>query len=109
MRERYCKVCKGWHSLEKEWPSNCLPERNLARSDLPTPRLIRDGLDDVWNPVDGKVYSSKSAYYGAVKAAGYEIAGSDSSIMTAHEKPPTPLKTAPGLKDAIRQAWDTHS
>lgn len=86
-----------------------MPERNLARSDLPTPRLIRDGLDDVWNPVDGRTYDSKSAYYNAVKAAGCEIAGNDSSITQAHEKPAPALKVAPGLKDDLKRAWESHS
>jgi hypothetical protein len=106
--QRFCKVCRSWHDLDAPWPDNCLPERNLARSDLPTPRLIRDGLDNVWNPVDGRTYDSKSAYYSAVKAAGCEIAGNDSSITQAHEKP-RDVKPPPGLKDALRQAWDQHS
>lgn len=104
MAHRFCKICRGWHDLDRPWPDNCLPERTFTRADLPAPRLIRDGLDDVWNPVDGRRYSSKSAYYAAVKAAGCEIAGSDSSIATAHEKS-RELKTTPGLKDALKQAW----
>lgn len=106
--QRFCKVCKGWHDLDQPWPSNCAPERNMVRADLPSPRLIRDGLDNVWNPVDGKIYDSKSAYYGTVKRAGYEIAGNDSSISTAHEKA-RDLKTAPGLKDTLKQAYEQHS
>lgn len=108
MAQRFCKICRGWHSLEEPWPSNCAPERILTRSDLPAPLLIRDGLDDVWNPVDGRKYDSKSAYYAAVKAAGCEIAGSDSSLATAHEKPAA-VKTPDGLKDTLKQAFDQHS
>lgn len=108
MAERFCKVCRGWHDLDRPWPDNCRPERNLARSDLPTPQLIRDGLDSVWNPVDGKVYDSKSAYYGAVRRAGCEIAGNDSSVARAHEKA-REAKTPGGLKDTLKQAWDSHS
>jgi hypothetical protein len=94
--------------MDAPWPSNCLPERNWNRADLAAPLLIRDGLDDVWNPVDGRKYDSKSAYYAAVKAAGCEIAGSDSSIATAHEKSTT-VKTPEGLKDTLKQAFDQHS
>lgn len=107
--QRFCKLCRGWHDLDAPWPSNCAPERNWNRADLPAPLLIRDGLDDVWNPVDGRRYDSKSSYYAAVKAAGCEIAGSDSSISAAHEKPAPAPKTAPGLKDALKQAYDQHS
>lgn len=108
MTERFCKVCRGWHDLDHPWPDNCRPERNLARSDLPTPRLIRDGLDDVWNPADGKTYSSKSAYYAAVKAKGLEIAGNDSSITKAHEKA-VETSSLPSLKDDLKAAWDANT
>lgn len=108
MTQRFCKTCRGWHDLDRPWPDNCLPERNWNRADLPSPRLIRDGLDDVINPIDGRPYSSKSAYYRKVREAGCEIAGSDSSIMNAHEKP-VEVKTPSGLKDDLKAAWDAHS
>lgn len=108
MAERFCKVCRGWHDLDRPWPDNCRPERNMARSDFATPRLIRDGLEDVWNPVNGKVYDSKSAYYRAVRDAGCEIAGNDSSVMDAHERPVT-VSTPGGLQDDLKQAWEQHS
>ena len=57
------------------------------RSDLPCPMLIRDGLDDVVNPCDGKPYSSKRAYYAAVRAAGCEIAGNDPAITRQKDVP----------------------
>ena len=80
----------------------------MARSDLPVPQLIRDGLDDVWNPVNGKTYDSKSAYYRAVKDAGCSIAGNDSSITKAHER--TIETTAPkGLKDDLKAAWEANT
>lgn len=108
MTQRFCKVCRGWHDMDRPWPDNCRPERNWNRADYPSPRLIRDGLEDIWNPVDGKVYDSKSAYYGAVKRAGCEIAGNDSSVTHAHEKP-VEYKTSPGLKDELKAAWEQHS
>lgn len=72
-----------------------------ARSDLPTPMIIRDGLDDVVNPIDGKPYSSKSAYYRTVRQAGCEIAGNDPAIM----KPSAPerLKVRPSVEAAYRR------
>lgn len=109
MTQRFCRCCRGWHDLDQPWPSNCAPERNWNRADLPAPRLIRDGMDATWNPADGRVYDSKSSYEKAVKAKGLVIAGNDSSISTAHEKPAAPPKTAPGLKDALKNAWDAHS
>ena len=109
-RARYCRICGDWHDLEAPWPDNCRPEPIWAASDLPRPQLIRDGLDDVWNPVDGKRYSSKQAYYKAVRASGNEIAGNDKSITEYHEriKDKKP-KAAPGLKDDLKRAWETHT
>ena len=108
MTQRWCRVCGGWHDLDLPWPDNCRPERNWAQSDLPAPRLIRDGLDGVWNPVDNKIYDSKSAYYGAVKRAGCEIAGNDSSVTTAHEKA-REIKTPSGLKETLKAAFESNS
>ncbi|HLO79208.1 MAG TPA: hypothetical protein VK196_22345 [Magnetospirillum sp.] len=108
MTERFCKCCRGWHSLDRPWPDNCRPERNWNRADFAMPRLIRDGLDDVWNPADNKIYDSKSNFEKAVKAKGLVIAGNDSSITQAHEKPAT-VKTPGGLKEDLKQAWEANS
>lgn len=108
MTQRFCKSCRGWHDLDAPWPSNCLPERNLARADLPTPRVISDALPDLWNPADGRIYDSKSNFEKAVKAKGLVIAGNDSSITQAHERA-VERAPPPGLKDDLKRAWDTHS
>lgn len=108
MAQRFCKICRGWHDLDRPWPDNCLPERILTRADLAAPRLIRDGLADVWNPVDNKIYDSKSAYYRAVRDAGCEIAGNDSSVTQAHERQ-VAQQTPAGLADDLKAAWNQHS
>lgn len=106
--QRFCKVCRGWHSLDAPWPSNCAPERNWNRADLPSPRLIRDGMDPTWNPADGRTYDSKSRFESAVRAKGLVIAGNDSSLTNATERP-VEVKTPPGLKDDLKQAWESHT
>lgn len=50
----------------------------VARSDLPSPMLIRDGMEPTLNPANGKRYDSKRAYERAVRAAGCEIIGNES-------------------------------
>jgi hypothetical protein len=65
----------------KPWAEAAAARRERSRSALPCPSIIRDGLDNVVNPVDGKVYDSKSAYYQAVKAAGCEIVGNEAEKM----------------------------
>jgi len=65
----------------KHWAEVAAARRARAartRSSLPAPMIISDHLDGVKNPVDGKLYDSKSAYYQAVKDAGCEIIGNES-------------------------------
>jgi hypothetical protein len=72
-----------WDASEgrlRPWAEVAARRRERARSSLPAPSVIRDELDGVKNPVDGKTYDSKSAYYRAVKSAGCEIVGNDASI-----------------------------
>lgn len=72
----------------------------VARSDLPSPMLISDHLDGVVNPVDGKRYDSKSAYYRTVRAAGCEILGSEKPSASAKQQLDDP---AAEIKQAIEQ------
>jgi|GEM_PF-2009644 len=40
-KKRKCKVCGGWHRLDRPWPHNCRePQRNMQH--LPAPMLIPD-------------------------------------------------------------------
>jgi hypothetical protein len=40
---------------------------------VPTPQVIRDGLDDMISPLDGKPQTSKRAYYQSLRKAGCEV------------------------------------
>lgn len=44
------------------------------------------GINGVLNPADGKTYSSKSAYYAAIKSKGLEIMGNDAPTQRATPK-----------------------
>jgi len=59
-----------------------------ARSALPRPMIISDTLADVVNPINGKPYDSKSAYYRDVKAAGCTIMGNDTIEAKDHDEGP---------------------
>lgn len=83
-----------------EWPLDCLKQFERKRSDLPMPYIRSDGMDTILNHADGKLYDSKSAYYGAVKAAGCEIADSK-PVVTAKPKPPGGI--GQDIKTAIEQ------
>lgn len=71
------------------------------RGDVSAPMLIRDGMDPIRNHADGGVYDSKSAYYKAVKAAGCEIVGNDSSLAKAKPKEYVPEGVGHDIKRAI--------
>lgn len=77
--------------------------RALAtRSELPAPMIIRDGLDGVLNPCDGKRYDSKGAYYRAVKDAGCVIVGNEAEKMMS--APPARADVKPEeIVDAMRK------
>jgi len=42
-------------------------------SELPTPQVIRDHLDDIVSPLDGTPQTSKRAYYRSLRQAGCEV------------------------------------
>lgn len=42
-KSRRCKVCEGWHRLDKPWPHNCRDERP-PKSDLAAP-MLAPGFD----------------------------------------------------------------
>lgn len=48
-----------------------------ARSNIPTPHVINDGLDYMFSHADGRRYTSKRAYEKAVRAAGCQIVGNE--------------------------------
>lgn len=98
MRERFCKVCGGWHQLDR-WPHNCMPERNWNRSDLPGPMVIRDTMDPVQSMLDGKMYDSKANLRATYRAAGVTEVGNDPSIVN-----PKPFKKPRPDRQAIKAA-----
>ena len=74
--------------------------RTVARSyAVPTPRIISDYLPDVVNPIDGKPYDSKSAYYRKVKDEGCEIVP-DKPDLTKRDTP-----AVGGVAEAINDAY----
>ena len=70
------------------------------RSGLPSPMLIRDGMEATLNHADGQRYDSKRAYEKAVKAAGCEIVGND----PAFKRPKAPEYKPQGVVEDIKRA-----
>lgn len=56
--------------------------------------LISDNLNDVWNPMTNKRYSSKSRYYAETKAHGGEIMGNDPAGLRKEHRSSRPAEAA---------------
>jgi len=95
--ERFCKVCRGWHSLDEPLPHNCQPEPIWTRSDLPAPMVIIDTMGPVQSMLDGKLYDSKSELRKTYKQAGVVEVGND----------PQRYRPKPKAKIDRRQIRDT--
>jgi hypothetical protein len=78
-------------------PKHLAPPPVVARSELSSPMLIRDGMDHTWNPVNGQHYDSKRAYEKAVKAAGCTIVGNE----RPRPKPEIPTVTEQQVADVV--------
>ena len=74
-RSRLCRSCGDFHDLEQAWPESCASHFGVAASDAPMIRT--DGMDPIRSMADGRMYDSKSGYYGSVRRAGCEIVGDD--------------------------------
>lgn len=79
------------------------PRLKVQRSSLPAPYIRSDGMADTFNPADGRLYDSKSAYERAVREAGCTIVGDDK----AFSEPSGPkYEEAPGLEQDIKDACE---
>ena len=97
-RQRFCRVCEGWHDPEA-WPHNCMPEPVWTRSDLPGPMIIHDTMEPVQSQLDGKFYDSKAALRSTYRAAGVTEVGNDSSVLD-----PKPFKRPKPKREEVKAA-----
>lgn len=96
MKQRYCRVCGGWHELDA-WPHNCLPERIMSASDLPSPHFVNDGIE-IRSMHDGQMYTSKSKLRSEYRAHGVEEIGNEK---------PRPVEKPKADRKAIRETLRT--
>lgn len=101
MRERFCRVCGGWHQLDK-WPHNCMAPRNLAASDLPAPHFISDAIE-IQSMHDGNMYTSKSKLRSEYRAHGVEEIGNEKPKPV--EAPKTDRKA---IREELRRVYAGH-
>lgn len=102
MRQRFCRVCSGWHNPEA-WPHNCMPAQEAVPSDLPAPQIMSDTMDPVQSQLDGKLYDSKSQLRSSYRDAGMVEVGNDSSVSNPKRKKPTIDRQA--VKASVSKAF----
>lgn len=74
-----------------------------ARSSLPVPMIISDSMPDAEH-VDGKFYSSKSAYRAVTKARGLVEVGNDSGRFRRPDKAALAKQREKGIDVSIERA-----
>lgn len=80
-RYRWCTLCGGTLHEVDNWPDNCRPEENYAKSDLPAPAIITDslpgGVNGLYHHAARKKIDSKQQYRAATKRHGCIEMGND--------------------------------
>lgn len=99
-RSRLCRVCRDFHDHDKPWPRECAahfapPPQGRA------PYIRTDGMEPIRSMADGRIYDSKSAYYGSVRAAGCEVVGDDKAPFDRR-----PEFTPEGVGADLSRAYD---
>ena len=90
-------VMRNGQLVEKGGPLDVLP--SLARSGLPCPQVISDGMDPVQHPCTGEYFASKRAFRQVTRAHGCVEVGNDPSRLKPFTRPKPDRK-------AIRQSID---
>jgi hypothetical protein len=65
------------------------------------PTVRADGMDPLRSMLDGRIYDSRSAYYGSLKRAGAEIVGDDRGALERRA-----TFEAAGVAESLRQAMN---
>ncbi len=94
MSDGWVKTDRGWRKVYSAAPDP------VAASDFPCPRVISDVMPETAH-VDGKHYTSKSAFRAVTKREGYVEVGNDPARL----KPVTPVKSTKAERsNAVRKA-----
>ena len=104
-RERFCDVCRNWHSLEAPWPSACVKQEAPKRADLAAPNVNFDTMEPVQSMTNGQMYDSKAALRAEYKRAGVVEVGDDSSVTAPPPRPKTRTDRAE-VRKSIKKSID---
>lgn len=98
----------GWIETERGWRKVYTPRlSSSARSDLACPMVIGDTMPETEH-IDGKHYTSKSAYRAVTKANGYVEVGNDPARLKRPERPKAdPKARREAVQKAVAQTLGT--
>lgn len=88
MRERFCRKCSSWHDADN-WPYACYRVNTGRSTVIPLPMLIRDQIDPLQHPADGRFYESKSEIRAVAKAHNLIEVGTETQKDTRRNDPVT--------------------
>lgn len=94
MRQRYCKVCDGWHDVSEPWPEECNP-----RASSRVVHVMAD-IQPYKSMIDGSMIGSRSVHRDHLRAHGCIEVGNEKM----ESKPPAPKTTR--REWLYRQLWD---
>lgn len=100
MRQRFCKVCRGWHPLDEPWPEACAKQEPSGRSHLPMPMVISDEMPAGVHPYDQRTHTSKASWRKANRAGGYIEVGNDPQRFKTPDRKPDRA----GIRDTLKRA-----
>ena len=87
---RWCTICGGSLHEVLNWPDNCRPEYNYAKSDLPAPAIITDtlpgGVNGLYHHAERAKTDSKSEYRRWTRKNGCVELGNDRPDMQKREE-----------------------
>ena len=84
MRERFCKICRGWHSLDAPWPMACRkPSANPCHVQIMNDELA----EPLQSMVDGQYYSTKTALRRTYRASGNAEGKAYTEVGNEMQKP----------------------
>lgn len=104
MTTRHCRVCNDYHDLDEPWPDACAAHYRHGRSS-DAPNIIRDGIE-MQSMVDGKIYTSKNAYYKSIDRKGLYIDDRRTGDMIP-EGPNSPKDGPSDVGRDVKRAWDS--
>jgi hypothetical protein len=100
LRERYCRHCSNWHSVDA-WPYECYPVVESRSDTFPIPNFISDTTEPLEHPLTGKFYTSKREFSRITRERGYEEVGNDPNRL----KPaPAPKADKSAIKESVQKA-----